>query len=226
MGVTQSEIDKFLDFFDSASYDAAVKFLNSNTIISIHVETRLEDDEGYYRCHITVKEAGGVTSSGIYDMHAPITTRFILESKSKSEYFNEDDKAFILSFISRYFENFKLIFSSSLIHVFVATTENVQATVHEVSYIDSDKTAVKFLVTDLFYHGDGFARFHLSEHDGDLSDELWNIILNHSDNSACILSAYVSGKYAFSEKIRKRINNLYESLSDSDKLLLELGEKI
>ena len=32
MGVTQSEIDKFLEFFDSESYDAAVKFLNSKVI--------------------------------------------------------------------------------------------------------------------------------------------------------------------------------------------------
>ena len=46
MGVTQSEIDKFLEFFDSESYDVAVKFLNSNMIMCIHVETRLEDDKG------------------------------------------------------------------------------------------------------------------------------------------------------------------------------------
>ena len=102
----------------------------------------------------------------------------------------------------------------------------MQATLCKTSYTDSDGTAVKLLDVDLFSHGDSFARIYLSEYDSDVSDELWNIILNCSDNSARILSAYTSGNYVFTEKIGKRINDLYESLSDSDKLLLELGENI
>ena len=216
MNVTEKEINKFVSLFWPEDYERVCDFLSSKSVSGICMRMR-ENDSSYIR----IEETCDADSSGDYDLIYLTTKEIKLNS-----YINKKDIDFILSFISRYFENFKLIFSSSLIHIFVATTENVQATVHEVSYIDSDKTAVKFLVTDLFYHGDGFARFHLSEHDGDLSDELWNIILNHSDNSACILSAYVSGKYAFSEKIRKRINNLYESLSDSDKLLLELGEDL
>ena len=111
-------------------------------------------------------------------------------------------------------------------HIFVATTKNIQVILREDSFVELDDKVVKFLVSDLFSHGDCFAGIRLSEYNGDLSDDLWNIILSRSDNSVRILSAYVSGKYAFSEKIGKRINDLYESLSDSDKLLLELGENI
>ena len=168
-----------------------------------------------------MEEACDADSYGHYNISYPTTKRIRLNL-----HISKKDIDFVLSFISRYFENFKLIFSSSTTHVFVTTTENMQATVREVSYIDSDNKTAKFLVADLFSHGDAFVRIHFSEYKGDLSDELWNIILNHGDNSERILSAYASGKYAFPEKIEKRINDLYESLSDSDKLLLELGEKI
>ena len=219
MGVTQSEIDKFLEFFDSGSYDAAVKFLNSNMIMCIHVETRLEDDKGYYRCSITVKEARGVTSSGIYDMHAPITTRLILESKSKSEYLKEVDLAFIMSFISRYFENFKLIFSSSYSYVFVATTDNMSAVISECNVLFS-----KVMALSVFYQDSLLIELNFLKSDAEVSDDMWKIITDSRNNINIIMHhAYISKDYEFSDKIKKRIRDTYESLPDSDKLLLELG---
>ena len=217
MNVTEEEINKFVSLFWREDYEYVRDFLSSKTVFEICTCIK-ENDSGNF---IRIEETRDVDLSGHYNISYPTIKEIRLNS-----WINKNDIDFILSFISRYFENFKLIFSSSTTHIFVATTENMQATVREVSYIDSDNKAVKFLVADLFSHGDAFARIHFSEYKGDLSDELWNIILNQSDNSACILSAYVSGKYAFPEKIEKRINNLYESLSDSDKLLLELGEKI
>ena len=169
---------------------------------------------------IRMEEACDADSSGQYISY-PTTKEIRLNS-----HISKKDIDFVLSFISRYFKNFKLILSSSSLHIFVATTENIQVILSEDSFVELDDKVVKFLVADLFSHGDCFARIHFSEYNGDLSDDLWNIILNDSDNSVRILSAYASGKYVFPEKIEKRINNLYESLSDSDKLLLELGEKI
>ena len=219
MGVTQSEIDKFLEFFDSESYDDAVKFLNSNMIICIYVEARLEDDKGYYRCSITVEEAGGVTSSGIYDMHAPITTRFILESKSKTEYLKEVDLAFIMSFISRYFENFKLIFSSSCSYVFVATTDNISAVISECNVLFS-----KIMALSVFYQDSLLIELNFLKSDAEVSDDMWKIITDSRNNINIIMHhAYISKDYEFSDKIKKRIHDTYESLPDSDKLLLELG---
>ena len=219
MNVTKSEIDKFLEFFDSVSYDAAVKFLNSSTVISIHVETQLEDYEGYYRCSITVEEAGGVTSSGIYDMHAPITTRFILESKSKTVYLKEVDLAFIMSFISRYFENFKLIFSSSCSYVFVATTDNISAVISECNVLFS-----KIMALSVFYQDSLLIELNFLKSDAEVSDDMWKIITASRNNINIIMHhAYISKDYEFSDKIKKRIHETYESLPDSDKLLLELG---
>ena len=203
MNVTEKEINKFVNLFCREDYKCVRDFLSNKKVFGIYTSIRENGSGGY----IITDD-----SSGHYIR--------------LNSWINKKDIDFVLSFISRYFENFKLIFSSSIIHIFVATTENMQATLCKTSYTDSDGTVVKLLDVDLFSHGDSFARIYLSEYDSDVSDELWNIILNCSDNSARILSAYVSGKYVFTEKIGKRINDLYESLSDSDKLLLELGEEI
>ena len=203
MNVTEKEINKFIGLFWREDYERVRDFLSNKKVFQIYTQM-IENHSGGY---IITGD-----SSGHYIR--------------LNSWINKKDIDFVLSFISRYFENFKLIFSSSIIHIFVSTTENMQATLCKTSYIDSDGTAVKLLDVDLFSHGDAFARIYLSEYDSDVSDELWNIILNCSDNSARILSAYTSGNYVFTEKIGKRINDLYESLSDSDKLLLELGEDI
>lgn len=216
MNVTEKEINKFISLFYPEDCELVCDFLSSKKVFEICTCIK-ENDSGV----IIIEEAYDADSYGDYSISYPTTKQIRLNS-----HISKNDIEFVLSFISHYFENFKLIFSSSTTHVFVTTTENMQATVREVSYIDSDNKDVKFLVADLFSHGNAFVRIHFSEYKGDLSDELWNIILNYGDNSARILSAYASGKYVFPEKIGKRINDLYESLSDSDKLLLELGEDI
>ena len=210
MNVTEKEINKFIGLFWREDYERVCDFLSSKTLFGIYTQM-IENHSGGY---IITDD-----SSGHYISY-PTIKEIRLDSC-----ISKNDIDFVLSFISRYFENFKLIVSSLLIHVFVTTTENMQA-ILEVAYIDSDNTVVKFLIADLFYHNDCFMRIRLSDCTADLSDELWNIILNYSDNSARMLSAYTSDKYVFSDKIGKRINELYESLSDSDKLLLELGEDI
>ena len=218
MNVTEKEINKFIGLFWREDYERVCDFLSSKTLFGIYT---LMSETDCHNSITVVEEEFAVDPSSHYNISNQVTKEIRLNS-----WINKKDIDFVLSFISRYFENFKLIFSSSIIHIFVATTENMQATLCKTSYIDSDGTAVKLLDVDLFSHGDSFARIYLSEYDSDVSDELWNIILNCSDNSARILSAYTSGNYVFTEKIGKRINDLYESLSDSDKLLLELGEKI
>ena len=215
MNVTAEEINKFIGLFYREDYERVRDFLSSKKVFGIYT---LLSENGSDNC-IRIEETCDVDSSGHYISYPTIKEIRLNSCISKN------DIDFVLSFISRYFENFKLIVSSLSIHIFVVTTENMQA-ILEVSYIDSDNTVVKFLIADLFYHNDCFMRIRLSDCTADLSDELWNIILNYSDNSARILSAYTSDKYVFSEKIEKRINDLYESLSDSDKLLLELGEDI
>ena len=217
MNVTEKEINKFIGLFCQEDYEIVCDFLSSKKVFLICTCIK-ENDSGSF---IRIEETCDVDSYGHYNISHPTINDIGLNS-----WINKNDIDFILSFISRYFKNFKLILSSSSLHIFVATTENIQVILREDGFVELDDKVVKFLVADLFSHGDCFARIRLSEYNGDLSDDLWNIILNDSDNSARILSAYTSDKYAFSEKIGKRINALYESLSDSDKLLLELGEDI
>ena len=185
MNVTEKEINKFIGLFWREDYECVRDFLSNKKVFQIYTQ-------------MIENRSGGYIITGDSSGHYIRLNSWI----------NKKDIDFVLSFISRYFENFKLIFSSSIIHIFVATTENMQATLCKTSYIDSDGTAVKLLDVDLFSHGDAFARIYLSEYDSDVSDELWNIILNCSDNSARILSAYTSGNYVFTEKIGKRINDL------------------
>lgn len=215
MNVTEKEIKKFIGLFYREDYERVCDFLSSKKIFEIW--TVITPNQ--YGNYIIVDEACGIDSSGHYDMsHLIITKQIRLNSCS------DRDIDFVLSFISRYFENFKLIFSSSIEHVFVATTENMQVSLHDGGCIELKDKTLKFLVGDLLSQNSFFAAVGLSKYNCDVSDELWNIILNDRGNVNRMISAYLSGKYVFSEKIKKRINDLYESLSDSDKLLFELDE--
>ena len=218
MNVTEKEINKFIGLFWREDYERVCDFLSSKKVFEIC--TLMSETD----CHndITVEEVESVVDpSGYYNISHNVTKLLRLNS-----YINKKDIDFILSFISRYFENFKLIFSSSLTHIFVATTENVQAALRDAVHIDLDGKNINCLTADLFFRGSYFENINLLEDNADISDELWNIILNYPDSASHMLSAYMSGKYVFAEKIEKRINDLYESLSERDRLLSELGEDI
>ena len=218
MNVTEKEINKFIGLFWREDYERVCDFLSSKKVFGIY--TLMSETD----CHndITVEEVEcTVDPSGQHNISRQVTKQIRLHS-----YISKKDIDFVLSFISRYFENFKLIFSSSEVHIFVATTEDLQAALRDAMYIDLDGKVINYLTADLFFQGSYFAHINLLEDNADISDELWNAILSYSDSAAYMLSAYTSGKYVFPEKIGKRINDLYESLSDSDKLLLELGENI
>ena len=217
MDVTYSEINKFLGFFNPECYDDAVKFLNSNMIICIQVDIRrMGDNCGSY---ITVVEA----RPGVYNMHTAITMPFALNSKSKSTYLEDDEVAFVVSFISRYFKNFKLIFSSLFSYVFVATTNNMLAVI-----TDSNNFPFRRLLSvSVFYQNSFLLTLNFLSADAEVSDDMWKIITDSRNNINIIMHhAYISKDYEFSDKIKKRIHDTYESLPDSDKLLLELGEDI
>ena len=218
MNVTEEEINKFVSLFWREDYECVRDFLSSKKVFEICTRTSETD------CHndIIVEEVENVVDpSGYYNIIRKVPKQLRLNS-----YISKKDIDFVLSFISRYFENFKLIFSSSEVHIFVATTENLQAALRDAMYIDLDGKVTNYLTADLFFQGSYFTYINLLEDNADISDELWNILLNYPDSAPHMLSTYTSGKYDLSEKIEKRINDLYESLSDSDKLLLELGEDI
>ena len=134
--------------------------------------------------------------------------------------FKEDNAEFITSYISRRFNNLKLIFSSSMTRIFAENTSVINVA---ISCLDNG-----VFITKLFSNNNyvGTVAFGLSENNADFSNEIWDIALSDRSNVNHMMSAYISGKYYVSDNIKKRLQALYESLSDGDKLLLELGEDI
>ena len=132
--------------------------------------------------------------------------------------FKEDNAEFITSYISRRFNNLKLIFSSSVTRIFA---ENISAINLAISCLDDG-----VFIAKLFSNNNAALAFELSENNANFSNEIWDIALSDRSNVNHMMSAYISGKYYVSDNIKERIQALYETLSESDKLLLELGEDI
>ena len=215
MNVTTEETKRFLKLVNPRDRNEAKKLLSNKNAVVINVFTHADEE-----LYIDVAEARKVKSTGAYDMDSLKFSliRFTL---------GEDDAEFILSFISHHFKNLKLVFSSSKARAFVVDIGCMSASAHYACYSGFvNGHIVKLLNVDLVFQGYNFISFSLSDNDAEVPDDVWNVILDDRNNVNCILSAYVHEKHYFSDNNKKRIQSLYDSLSDSDKLLLELGEDI
>ena len=211
MNVTTEEAKRFLKFIDPA-YRSCMNDILSNIpamyepIIYVRMDTE-GNNSAYHGNYIMV-----ISEDTAYDF------KVIAFDKTFTP-FKEDDVEFITSYILRRFDNLKLIFSSSMTCVFAKNTSTINVA---ISCLDDG-----IFITKLTYNSYvGTIVLELSENNADFSNELWNIVLNNRSNVNSMMLAYVSGKYHVSDNIKKRIQALYESLSDGDKLLLELGEEI
>lgn len=220
MNVTTEEIKRFLKLVNPRDRNEAKKLLSKKNVVVINVFTHADEE-----LYIDVAEARKVKSTGAYDMDSLKFSLIRFNSKFMS--LGEDDAEFILSFISHHFKNLKLVFSSSEAYAFVVDIGGMSASAHYACYrgFVAGHT-VKLLDVDLVFQGYNFISFSLSDNDVEVPDDVWNVILDGRNNVNCILSAYVHEKHYFSDNNKKRIQSLYDSLSDSDKLLLELGENI
>ena len=80
------------------------------------------------------------------------------------------------------------------------------------------------MALSVFYQDSLLIELNFLKSDAEVSDDMWKIITDSRNNINIIMHhAYISKDYEFSAKIKKRIHDTYESLPDSDKLLLELG---
>lgn len=223
MNVTTEETKRFLKLVNPRDRGEAKKFLLNKNVVVINVFTHA-DEEPYEEPYIDVAEARTVKSTGAYDIDS---LKFsLIRFNSNFTSLGEDDVEFILSFISHHFKNLKLVFSSSEEHAFVVDIGGMSASVH-YDYFSGfvDGHTVKVLDVDLLFQSCNFISFSLSD-DAEVPDDVWNVIIGDRNNVSCILSAYVHEKHYFPYNTKKRIQALYDSLSDSDKLLLELGENI
>lgn len=213
MNVTTEETERFLNFVDPG-YRSGMRDILSNMhamyapIVYVRMDTEGNNNAYYHGNYILV-----ISEDTTFD-----DFKVIAFDKTFTP-FKEDDVEFITSYISRRFNNLKLIFSSSMVRVFAENTSVINVA---ISCLDDG-----VFITKLFYNNyAGTLVLELSENNADFSNELWNIVLNNRSNVNRMMLAYVSGKYYVSDNIKKRIQALYESLPDSEKLLLELGEEI
>ena len=212
MNVTDEETKRFLKLIDP-TYRSGMRDILSNMhaihapIVFVRMDTEGNND-AYHGSYIIVISEDTTSYFKVIVFDKTFTP------------FKEDDVEFITSYISRRFNNLKLIFSSSMTRIFAEKTSVINVA---ISCLDNG-----VFITKLFSNNNyvGTVAFGLSENSADFSNELWNIVLSNRSNVNCMMLAYVSGKYYASDNIKKRIQALYESLSDSDKLLLELGEDI
>ena len=205
MNVTDKETERFLKFIDPACRSGMIEILSNMRASIIWVQMCAEGSRVNYRYggYIMVMGENSLQVIGL-DQIAP---------------FKKDGAEFIVPYISRSFDNFKLIFSSSITSVF---SKNISDMIVAIGRRLDDGA----LTADLFSHNRFATCLDLSENNADFSNELWNVVLSDRANVNRMMSEYVSGTYFVSDNIKKRIRALYDSLSDSDKLLLELGEDL
>ena len=201
--VTEEEANRFLDLFSPECRDDVIKLMLNKRIAAMQVIIATkESTDRYYQSRLLVREKCAKPNLDI------------IVFDPKFAYFEEDDKAFIISFISRCFEKLKLIFSSSEMHVFASDFDDMSANlfVHWNNHIYVNL----FSKFNKLSKPKDFALLDLSMNDAEVSDDVWNIILNNRDIVNCMMSAYVRRDY-FSDNIKKRLQALYDSLPDSEK---------
>ena len=203
MNVTDEETERFLNLVKPEYRSYAIKALSNTHTSFVYIGIGI----GYCYNYIKVTRDDVVSFIELNPVFAP---------------FKKDDADFIMSYISRCFDKFKLIFSSSITHVFIEDINGMKAVLDTRFDTFSDGEPV----ADIFSHNRRIVTLYLAENNADVSDEIWDIILNDRERVNNMLLPYVSGTCPVSDNIKKRLQALYESLSDSDKLLLELGENI
>lgn len=202
--VTEEEVNRFLNLFSPECRDEVIKLMLNKRIAAMQVIIATkESTDRYYKSRLLVTEKRANSNLDI------------IVFDPKFAYFKEEDKAFIISFISRCFEKLKLIFSSSEMYVFAADFDDMSANLY-ITTLRKNHLLVNLFSNFKRSKPKGFAMLDLSVNGAEVSDDLWNIILNNRDIVNYMMLAYVRKDY-FSDNIKKRLQALYDSLPDSEK---------
>ena len=210
MNVTDKETERFLKFIDPACRSGMVEILSNMRapIICVQMCVKGSGVDCYHYDNYIV----AIGEDTLLDFK-------VIRLDQAFAPFKKDDAEFIASYISRRFDNLKLIFSSSITSVFSKNISGMSVVIGRRFYDGA-------LTASLLSHNRFAIRLDLSENNADFSNELWNVVLSNRANVNRMMSEYVSGTYFASDNIKKRIQSYYDSLPDSEKLLLELGEDI
>ena len=127
-----------------------------------------------------------------------------------------DALPFILSIINKISHKMRMIYSNDT-YIVYSSDRIKNADIIVARYTDNIYEA--WLITPGY-------NYSLSAPNADICDEFLEYICSDDDNKHKLLREYALRPEIFSKEIRNKIKLIYNSLSDSDKLLLELGEKI
>ena len=208
MKFTKNEINRFLALIKSHDHNTAREFLYSDVGRIKTIDISLKNSENrdvIPDTHIAI----------IY--RNEIFTEHIFFKDEDDAVFSDDDLKFIKSIFNKKLKDFLLIYKSNLRTVYdKGVLKNEHITIKEHSFCGK-------LNTYLNIRG---RVYNMTRDDADLSDYLWGILCNDKSLMLDMLNCYMEDSECFSSNIQKRIQSYYDSLSDSEKLLLELGEDI
>lgn len=208
MEFSRDTINRFLSLVQNESREDAKKFLSFD---SGHIKTldivlkNNENKDDLYNTHMMILYKGSKYGELIYFKDEADTV------------FSNDDLEFIKSILNKRLDGLPLIYKNNLKLVFEeGGLENEHI---KISKDSSGSNSDIYIVIRC-------RTYTMSSDDADLSDDLWNILCYDKNLMLDMLKYYMKDSKYFSPKIQKRIQSYYDSLPDSEKLLLELGEDI
>lgn len=208
MKFTKNEINRFLALIKSHDHNSAREFLYSDVGRIKTIDISLKNSEN--------KDVIPDTHIAIIYRNA-IFTEHIFFKDEDDAVFSDDDLKFIKSILKKKLKDFLLIYKNNLRTVYdEGVLKNEHITIAEQSFCG--KLNIYLNIRGRVYN--------MTRDDADLSDYLWGILCNDKSLMLDMLKCYMKDSECFSSNIQKRIQSYYDSLTDSEKLLLELGEEI
>lgn len=208
MKFTKNEINRFLALIKSHDHNSAREFLYSDVGRIKTIDISLKNSEN--------KDVIPDTHIAIIYRNA-IFTEHIFFKDEDDAVFSDDDLKFIKSILKKKLKGFLLIYKNNLRTVYdEGVLKNEHITIEEQSFCG--KLNIYLNIRGRVYN--------MTRDDADLSDYLWGILCNDKSLMLDMLKYYMEYSECFSSNIQKRIQSYYDSLTDSEKLLLELGEEI
>lgn len=207
MKFTKNEVDRFLALVKGFCSNAARKFLSSDIGSIKTIDIVLKNGENkdlVYDTHIAV-------------MYDEVFADIIYFNDEYDAVFSDDDLEFIKSILNKKLEGFILVFKNNIKTVYdKGCLKNEHITISKESF--RGKLTIFITIRGRIYN--------MTTNGADLSDYLWGILCNDKSLMLDMLKYYMKDSECFSSNIQKRIQSYYDSLTDSEKLLLELGEEI
>ena len=208
MKFTKNEINRFLALIKSSDHNSAREFLYSDVGRIKTIDISLKNSEN--------KDVIPDTHIAIIYRNA-IFTEHIFFKDEDDAVFSDDDLKFVKSILNKKLKDFLLIYKNNLRTVYdEGVLKNEHITIEEQSFCG--KLNIYLNIRGRVYN--------MTRDDADLSDYLWGILCNDKSLMLDMLKYYMKDSECFSSNIQKRIQSYYDSLTDSEKLLLELGEEI